>query len=128
MAKRKLDEKLEELEKTERQLLWYKFSENNPERHYWNFLIINEANEIEKIKQKLYDNLKPIIAEKRIYKSPVNGPGFLFSELFCLETTVCNIDFSKIYRGKVCHDRRLYPRKSLHGWDDFTDKIFIGDI
>jgi len=128
MAK-KLEKRFEEsIIKPERQVLWYKFSEADPERHYWNFLLINKAEEIERIKQKLYDNLKPIISKKVIFKSPVMGQGYLFSELFCLETTVCELDFSKIYKGKVKQDIRLRPRKTFHGWDDFTDKIYIGDI
>jgi hypothetical protein len=112
---------------TERKLLWYKFSEADPERHYWNFLIINAPREIGLIKQNLYDCLKPIIAEETINKSRILASDLIY-ELFCLETTVCEIDFSKVYRGKVREDRRLYPRKRENGWNEFLDKIYLGDI
>jgi hypothetical protein len=38
--------------KIERKLLWYKYSESNPELHHWNFVIINELSQIRIIKQK----------------------------------------------------------------------------
>ncbi len=44
----------------ERKLLYYMSSEANPERHYWNFLIVNAQREIRLIKQKLYESLTPL--------------------------------------------------------------------
>jgi len=107
----------------ERKLLWYKSSEPNPERHYWNFLIINEQREITQIKQRLYEQLQPVVAKKNIDNGKIFF-GDLSYELFCLETPISQIDFSKVYGGKVKDDRRLQPRRTPEGWNDLIDKIF----
>jgi hypothetical protein len=122
----------------ERQLLWYMYSGNNPERHHWNVFLVNEPGEIDLIRQKLRIqlnplvegttvSLNPIVEESTIDKGKTRDPG-LHYELFHLETTVSAVDFSKIYQGKVAWDRRLRPRKTARGWFDFADKAYNGEI
>ena len=122
----------------ERQLLWYMYSENVPERHYWNILIINEQREIDLARQKLYKelnpivegtnvSLKPVVSETLIDKGKIKDSRLVY-ELFCLETMVSSIDFSRIYQGRVRKDRRLQPRRSRSGWNDFIDKVYHGEI
>lgn len=110
---------------TNRKIRWYKRSEDSPERHHYNFLIINQPREITGIKQKLYDQLQPIIEEREIEQGVVEGLHF---KLFTLETITSQIDFSRIYQGDVKWDRRLQPRKSGSGWNDFIDLIASGKI
>lgn len=112
----------------ERELLWYKSSSSTPERHYWSFLVINEEREIEQIRQKLKDQLEPVVAEKSIDKQEILGhPGF-FYDLFTLESTSPRIDFSKVYRGKIRWDRRLQPRKANVNWSDLIDQARQGYV
>jgi hypothetical protein len=111
----------------ERQLIWYMYSEPNPERHFWNILGINEERELGIIKQNLYRELAPIVEEKWMYKGPIKD-SYLHYWLFCLETTAPKIDFSKVYQGKVKNDRRLIRRKTAEGWDDLIQKVYEGEI
>ncbi|MAH49513.1 hypothetical protein CMI37_27060 [Candidatus Pacearchaeota archaeon] len=109
----------------ERKLLWYRLSSAVPERHRYNFLIINDPREIGIIKQKLYEQLKPVIEEKTIEEGVVEGLHF---KLLDLETTASKVDFSKVYKGKVRQDRRLRPRGTSGGWNDFVNLIASGRI
>jgi len=111
----------------ERQLLWYMTSKNFPERHSWNFLIVNEPREIGLIKQKLYENLGYIVEEKIIDKGRVKNSD-LFYEIFCLEATKREVDFSRIYQGELRKDRVLQPRKSSGGWNDLINKVASGEF
>lgn len=111
----------------ERQILWYKYSSAEPERHNWNFLIVNEKREIAIAKQNLYEQLEPVVEERLIDKGKVFCSD-LFYELFCIETPINKLDFSKVYQGKVREDRRLQPRRSINGWNNLISKIFHGDI
>ncbi len=111
----------------ERQILWYKASKSGPERHFWNFLVVNEQREIEGIKQKLYGQLEPIVEEKYIDRGKVCNSD-LFYELFCFETPINHIDFSKVYHGRIKWDRRLQPRKDKNGWSNLVDKISHDEI
>ena len=112
----------------ERQLLWYKHSEANPETHYWNILSINEPREISLLKQNLKEQLKPIEEERLISEGLIKGQSKLHYEIFCLVTPICELDFSKVYKGKVRYDRRLQPRKSKDGWNDLIEKAYLGKI
>lgn len=111
----------------ERQLVWYKTSKDFPERHYWNFLLINEQREIEQIKQKLYDNLGYVLEETQIDKGKIINSDLMYV-LFRIEATKPELDFSRIYKGKVRKDRILQPRKSLSGWNDLINKIALGEF
>lgn len=123
---------------TERQLLWYMYSANNPERHFWNILLINEPGEIRTIKQKLHEELNPLVEDTLVSFNPIVSQTTIDTggiensdlryELFCLEATVSAINFANVYQGKVEWDRRLRPRKSPEGWFDFRDKIYHGQI
>lgn len=113
--------------KIERQLLWYKYSKSIPESHEWYLLAINEPREIRGIKQHLYDALKPIIEEKIIDKGKIKNSDLSY-ELFCLITPTSELNLSQIYQGKVKKDRRLQPRMTNEGWNDFMNKISNGEI
>jgi hypothetical protein len=113
--------------KMERQLFWYKTSQSNPERHFWNFLVINEARELGQIRQKLYDNLGYIIEDKIIDRGKIKDSDLIY-ELFCLETTGSQLDFSKIYQGRVKRERRLHTRKNNNGWNNLIEQIYNGEF
>jgi hypothetical protein len=111
----------------ERQLLWYKSSEDCPEIHHWYFLAINEKREILQIKQKLHDNLGYIVEESIIDNGKVGGSD-LFYEIFCIDATKPELDFFDIYNGKVRKDRVLQPRKSPGGWNNLINKVASGEF
>ncbi len=116
----------------ERQILWYKYSDSNPsegaERHYYNFLIINDKAKIKGIKQKLYGMLNPIIEKNEISEGGILGSKLSY-ELFCLQPyNYKYINFSGIYRGKVKFDRRLQKRKTKGGWNSLIEKVYAGEI
>ena len=108
-----------------RKVLWYKSSEANPERHNYNFLVINSNREINQIKQKLYERLQPITEETMIENGVVDELKF---ELFTLQSSVNTEDFSRVYRGELKKDRRLQPRKTSGGWNTFLEQIASGGI
>ena len=121
------------------ELLWYMYSTDIPERHFWNLLLINQPGQIRLIRQKLREelnplvegtsvSLNPIVSETLIDKGKIENSPELYYELFCLESTLSAINFSNVYQGKVKWDRRLQPRKSKDGWNDFIDKIYRGEI
>jgi hypothetical protein len=123
----------------ERQLLWYMYSTDIPERHFWNVLLINDLGQIPLIKQKLREemnplventlvSLNPIVSETLIDKGKIEDSRILHYELLCLESTVSAINFSNVYQGKVKWDRRLVPRKTKDGWNDFINKVYRGEI
>jgi hypothetical protein len=122
----------------ERQLLWYMYSKAIPERHFWNVLIINEQRDIDLIRQKLREELNPLVDDTLVSLNPIVNETLidkgktinpeLYYELFCLETTVSAVNFSNIYQGKVNWDRRLRSRKTRNGWNDFIDKVYRGEI
>lgn len=123
----------------ERQLLWYMYSIDIPERHFWNILLINDSTQIPLIRQKLREelnpivedtliSLNPIVSETEIDKGKIKNSRELRYELLCLEATVSAINFANVYQGKVKWDRRLVPRRTKEGWFDFIDKVYRGDI
>jgi hypothetical protein len=77
---------------------------------------------ISQIKQKLYDNLGFIIEEKKIDDGRV-GDSDLFYELFCIEATKSEVNFSEIYLGRVRKNRNLQLRKSQDGWNGLINKL-----
>ena len=106
----------------ERQLLWYMYSEmKDPEKHHWNILAIGERREFEIIKQKLYEQLTPIVPgegvsfhrvlDEKVIDTGKTRDSKLHYWLFSLETTAGYIDFSKVYEGKVRKDRILCQRR-----------------
>jgi len=122
-----------------RKLLWYMYSTEIPERHFWNILIVNELTQIPIIRQKLREELNPLVDDTLVSLNPVvsetvidNGivkdSGGLHYELLCLESTVSAIDFANVYQGDVKWDRRLRPRKTKEGWFDLMDKVYEGTI
>ncbi len=122
----------------ERQLLWYMYSTDVPERHFWNILIINEQREIDLAKQKLREELNPIMEDTLVSLKPIVTETLIDGgkiedsdlryELFCLETMVSAINFANVYQGKVNWDRRLQPRRRKTSWYDFIDKVYRGEI
>ena len=111
----------------ERMLRWYKSSESCPEIHHWYFLAVNKKREIQQIKQKLYDNLGYIVEEAVIDNGRFGDSG-LFYELFRIDATKYDLDFSLVYNGKVKKDRVLQQRKTSSGWNDLINKLSKGEF
>ncbi|MFH1420347.1 MAG: hypothetical protein ABIG30_00035 [Candidatus Aenigmatarchaeota archaeon] len=113
---------------TERKLLWYMHSENDPEIHTYNFLIINKPREISMIKQNLRVALKPVIEETSIASGVVTNSGGLNYDLFSMASPVCEVDWSEVYQGRVKEDRRLVPRKTCDGWNVLINSTASGSV
>jgi hypothetical protein len=111
----------------ERQLLWYKYSRPVPESHEWYFLLINDKEKMKIITQKIYDSLVHIIERRPIDHGQIENSD-LFYDLFCIVTPTPDIDFSKVYQGKVKKDRCLQPRINLDGWNGLIEKVYHGEI
>ena len=100
-------------EKQERRIHYNMVAESPPENVFsWYFLIINEQREIERITQRMYDALKPTQDQIIFDKGNVENSHGLKYILFCLKSSVCNLDFSQIYNGRIIKDRKLYQRES----------------
>ncbi len=113
----------------DKQFLWYRESEANPERHTYNILIVNVTREIEIIMQRLRMQLKPVIDERRIACGMIRNSAGLHYELWELVSPVLEPDFSKIYQGKVKgEDRRLKPRQDPNDWNDLINKVSSGKL
>lgn len=111
----------------QRQVLWYRASENFPERHCYNVLIVNTVREINIICQRLYEQLKPIVEEEVIYEGRIPRT-MLHCKLISLVSPVSEVDFSKVYDGRVRPSRYLVPRQSLNGWNKFIERVVSGEI
>jgi hypothetical protein len=114
-----------------RQLLWYCSASEPPINIFeWNILLINTLGEIEGIKQKLYGQLAPVEEERQIRSGLIPNSGGLHYELTTLVSTIPEINFQKIYKGKgkAKKDRRLQPKKTPEGWSDLIEKAASGNI
>ena len=112
----------------EREVLWYRKSEDIPEIHNWNFLVINKKDKIQEIEQNLFDQLKPIIEERVIDEELIPHSKGLHYKLFTLITARYDLDFSKVYQGKIRKDRRLEPKLSSDGWNGLIKQAYNGQI
>jgi len=98
--------------KQERRLHYNRVAEDSPENIFsWYFLIVNEPREMERIKQRMYEALKPH-EQINFDKGNIDNSHGLKYALFCIKSSVCNLDFSQVYSGKIIKDRRLYSRES----------------
>ncbi len=99
--------------KQERRIHYNRLTEHAPENIFsWYFLIVNEPREIERIKQRIYEVLRPSGEPQTFDSRCIQGTNGLQFELFYLESPVSEIERDKIYKGKWCRDRRLYTRKT----------------
>lgn len=103
----------------ERKILYYRFSSEDSNLNRWTFLIINEKSQIKLICQKIYAQFQPSqqisIDHGDICESDLSY------DLFYLLTPQSRINLPVIYQGKTSWDRRLVPRKTRNGWNDFID-------
>ena len=101
------------MRKQERRLHYNMVAESPPENIFsWYFLIVNELTELKRITQRMYNKLKPVHERIDFDNGNVGNSHGLKYSLFCLRSSVCELDFSQIYNGKIIKDRRLYSRGS----------------
>jgi len=112
----------------ERQIRWDRYSEDSPERHNYIFLIINRPRQIDSILQKLREQLTMVVEETEIGLGLIRGSGGLHYDLREISSTKLEPDFSRVYGGEISKDRRLQPRKTSDGWNDFINKVARGNI
>ncbi|MFA4953547.1 MAG: hypothetical protein WC584_04960 [Candidatus Pacearchaeota archaeon] len=105
--------KKEKKDKQERRLHYNMAAETPPENIFlWYFLIINESREIERIKQRMFEELKPVHEEIPFDNGNIGNSHGLRYSLFCLKSSRNEMDFSQVYSGRLIKDRRLYWRES----------------
>src|SRR3989344_6974306 len=92
-----------------RRIHYNRLPQNPPENIFsWYFLIVNEPREIKRIKDRIYETLKPSRNPITFDSRCIQGTNGLQFELFYLESPVPEIEKDKIYGGKWYRDRRLY--------------------
>ncbi len=117
-----------------RQLRWYRHSGGFPETHRYNVLIINTPDEIESIRQKIRDKITLDLGATVMEEEPpieqglIENSGSLHFWLGTIETQTSLLKFSDIYGGEVCRERRLRPKKSVDGWNDFIQNIYYSIV
>lgn len=114
--------------KIERQIRWDRYSEANPERHYYNILIINRPGPMVRTLQKLREQLTPVVEEIPIDSGLIKRSGGLHYDLRTIVSTVPEPEFTKVYGGPIKRDRRLQPRKTPEGWIPLIEDLSRGRI
>ena len=77
----------------------------------WYFLVINDKREIIRIRERMVEQLSPIIETQEIDIGLIPDSHGLRYELFVYQSPVGTFDKLKIYHGKWKKDRELYPRE-----------------
>jgi hypothetical protein len=114
----------------ERRLVWYRSSEAEPERHTYTIIVINTPREIKRIMQNVREqviNRGQILEQGVIDEGRVKGSRVHYS-LQQVQTQVPDLDFTKAYKGKVNHDRRLQPRTTRDGWNTLINSLALGEF
>ena len=114
--------------KIERQIRWDRYSEDEPERHHYNILIINRPKQISRTLQKLREQLATVVEEVPIDSGLIRHSGGLHYDLRTMVSTVLEPDFRKVYLGQIKRDRRLQPRTTPDGWLTLREDISRGLI
>lgn len=105
--------KNKEIKKKQEKRLHYNLVAENPSENIfsWYFLIVEDKTEIEKIGQRICENLGT--TEHTYIKEGIvgNSHGLRYS-FFNLQSSRNKIDFSQVYNGKIIKDRRFYSGES----------------
>ena len=100
-----------------RQLRWNVLSNTGPVRHQYFFLVLSDARTINRIKQKLYVELKSTDEHATFSAGSVRGEGIRY-ELFTMtsyQPDQAKINWKKIYGGKIVRDRDIESRDIIDG-------------
>lgn len=84
-------------------------------RHRWTFVIINEPREIGRIRERIYQELQPIVELRELATDLIECSGGLHYNFFSFSTSKSRIENpSKIYNSKkLKFDRDLAERGEL---------------
>jgi hypothetical protein len=84
-------------------------------RHRWTFLIINEPKEINRIRERIYEQLQPIVEPKNLDNGLITRSGGLHYDFFSFSTQKSRIERpDKIYHSKKFKkDRDLSERDAV---------------
>ena len=110
-----------------RQIKWYCKSDPITEKHHWSFLIINTSNEIDRIKQKIREELRPTDNERQRTSGLIKGTNGLHYNLTTIDSYLVHprtIRRTSVYSGKWTKDRNLEERKSEDGLPNYIDNKF----
>ncbi|MBU0761040.1 MAG: hypothetical protein KJ600_03150 [Nanoarchaeota archaeon] len=108
----------------QRQLRWEVHSQDHPETHEYNILIINEDRKIETILQRASEQLMPADDFQTLTRGHVLGTRLKYQlvKILAYGTSPHQVDWKKIYRGKVVRDRELRNRKNIDGLPNYVDQ------
>ena len=84
-------------------------------RHRWTFLIINESREIGRIRERIYQQLEPIVELKNLSEGLIEYSNGLHYDFFSFSTNKGKIERAdKIYDSKKFkQDRDLFERDEI---------------
>ncbi len=101
-----------------------KTGEQEPVRHRWTFMVINEPREIERIIERIYEQLRPIDELKNNYEGLLPNSNGLYYKFFSFSTDKSTIPYpNKIYDSKNFRkDRNLMERNDV-GLDRYLNSI-----
>lgn len=92
---------------------WNRRAEKAPENIYtWYFLIVNEVKMIERIKQRLYQQLQPTDEPVEYVDSTLKRED-LRVLCFSVESPKLELDFKRVYGGKWRREQELYYRPKI---------------
>ena len=70
-------------------------------RHRWTFMIINTPDEIKRIRERVYQQLAPVVECKNLYNEPISNSNGLHGDFFSFSTYKMKIeDTHAIYDAK----------------------------
>jgi hypothetical protein len=110
-------------ERPVRQLRWEVVSRDQPERHEYTLLLINKKREFERILQRASEWMRPAEEPRCIGEDVIIGTGLRYKLVTILAYRVPpnQINWSKIYGGKVTRDLNLGPREISDGLLDYVE-------
>ncbi len=90
----------------------------------WHVLVINEQREITRIRQKICEEMQPVEDMVVLTHGKMQDTSLRYEplSLYSYGKTPQNVDWSKIYGGKVQRDRNLQSRMNPDGLANFVDE------
>jgi hypothetical protein len=105
-----------------RQIRWNRVSKSDPEEHNYFFLYLLKKREIDRINQRICEQLQPV-SDLQIITCGNTSEGLAYKAMSLINYRSVELDWKNIYRGKVVKDRNLYLRVSPDGLQRFIDEM-----
>ncbi len=93
-------------------------------RHRWIFCIINEPREIQRIRERIYEQLSPIEELRNLYKSSINKSKGLYCDFFSFSTDKFKIENPK----KIYNSKKVYKDRNLQEKDEIGLERYLNSL